>query len=218
MRRLSVKPKLRGHIRQSRFQTGGVCIAGMPGQRNVQVVKYSGARHKYFARTAFFGRRAVKLDRAADYNTGGPLFGLRKTTMDQTTQNGFDEGSDSDGDYDASGNYLAIPLTTGNPGDNNHNYDFGFVLAPSAAPVSVTGRITTANGNGIRNVRVVLTEENGTMHNAITGSFGYFVFENIESGQGVVVSVSAKRYTFSQPSRFISLEDNISDADWVSEQ
>ncbi|MCC6451911.1 MAG: carboxypeptidase regulatory-like domain-containing protein [Acidobacteria bacterium] len=166
----------------------------------------------------FNSNYTIKLDRAADYNTGGPLFGLRKTTMDQTTQNGFDEGSDSDGDYDASGNYLAIPLTTGNPGDNNHNYDFGFVLAPSAAPVSVTGRITTANGNGIRNVRVVLTEENGTMHYAITGSFGYFVFENIESGQGVVVSVSAKRYTFSQPSRFISLEDNISDADWVSEQ
>lgn len=166
----------------------------------------------------FNSNYTIKLDRPQDSANGGPLFGLRKTILDQTTQNGFDEGSDSDGDYDNSGNYLQIPVTTGNPGDNNHNYDFGFVLAPSAAPVSVTGRITTANGNGIRNVRVMLTEEDGTMHYAITGSFGYFVFENIESGQGVVVSVSAKRYTFAQPSRFISLEDNISDADWVSEQ
>ncbi|HMM79068.1 MAG TPA: SdrD B-like domain-containing protein [Pyrinomonadaceae bacterium] len=166
----------------------------------------------------FNSNYTIKLDRPQDSANGGPLFGLRKTVLDQTSQNGFDEGSDSDGDYDSSGNYLQIPVTTGNPGDNNHNYDFGFVLAPSAAPVSVTGRITTANGNGIRNVRVMLTEEDGTMHYAITGSFGYFAFENIESGQGVVVSVSAKRYTFAQPSRFISLEDNISDADWVSEQ
>jgi len=158
----------------------------------------------------------IKLDRPSDYNTGGPLFGLRKTIMDQTSQAGFDEGSDSDGDYDASGNFLAIPLTTGNPGDNNHNYDFGFVLAPSAAPVSVTGRITTANGNGIRNVRVMLTEESGAMHYALSGTFGYFTFENIESGQGVVLSVSAKRYTFSQPTRFISLDDNITDADWTA--
>jgi len=158
----------------------------------------------------------IKLDRPQDYNAGGPLFGLRKTIVDQTSQNGFDEGSDSDGDYDASGNFLAISLTTGGPGENNHNYDFGLVLAPSAAPVSVSGRITTANGNGIRNVRVTLTEESGAMHYAITSTFGYFTFENIESGQGVVLSVSAKRYTFSQPTRFISLDDNITDADWVA--
>jgi len=164
----------------------------------------------------FNSNYTIKLDRPADYNTGGPLFGLRKTVLDQTTQNGFDEGSDSDGEYDSSGNFLEIQLTTGNPGDNNHNYDFGFVLAPSAAPVSVTGRITTANGNGIRNVRVTLTEESGAMHYALSSTFGYYTFENIESGQGVVVSVSAKRYTFSPPSRFISLDDNITDADWTA--
>jgi len=158
----------------------------------------------------------IKLDRPEDWNTGGPLFGLRKTVMDVASQPGFAEGSDSDADYDNSGNFLQIPITTGNPGDNNHNYDFGLTLAPSAAPVSVTGRITTANGNGIRNVRVTLTEESGAMHYALTGTFGYFTFENIESGQGVVLSVSAKRYTFSQPTRFISLDDNITDADWVA--
>ncbi|HQZ83569.1 MAG TPA: SdrD B-like domain-containing protein [Pyrinomonadaceae bacterium] len=158
----------------------------------------------------------IKLDRPADWNTGGPLFGLRKTIIDQTSQAGFDEGSDSDAEYDASGNFLEIPITTGNPGDNNHNYDFGLVLAPSAAPVSVTGRVSTANGNGIRNVRVTLTEESGAMHYALTSTFGYFTFENIESGQGVVLSVSAKRYTFSQPTRFISLDDNITDADWTA--
>lgn len=164
----------------------------------------------------FNSNYTIKLDRPQDSANGGPLFGLRKTVLDQTTQNGFDEGSDSDGEYDASGNYLQIPVTTGNPGDNNHNYDFGFVLAPSAAPVSVTGRITTANGNGIRNVRVTLTEESGAMHYALSSTFGYYTFENIESGQGVVVSVSAKRYTFSPSSRFISLDDNITDADWTA--
>ena len=54
------------------------------------------------------------------------------------------------------------------------------------------------------------------MHYALSSTFGYYTFENIESGQGVVVSVSAKRYTFSPPSRFISLDDNITDADWTA--
>ncbi|MCZ2391127.1 MAG: hypothetical protein LC113_08625 [Acidobacteria bacterium] len=165
----------------------------------------------------FNSNYSIRLDRAADYQTGGPLFGLRKARLDVASQPGFADGSDSDGDYDAAtGNFLEINLTTGAPGDNDHNYDFGFVTAPSAAPVSVSGLVTTADGRGIINVRVSLTEESGAIRTALTGPFGYFRFDDVESGQGVVLAVSAKRFTFAQPRRFISLDDNIADADWVA--
>ncbi len=89
-----------------------------------------------------------------------------------------------------------------------------FSLTPravTAASVMVGGRVTTADGRGIRNVFVSLVDSDGQTRNAITSSFGYFRFTDIPAGETVVISVSAKRYTFSQPTQIISPVDNIDD-------
>jgi hypothetical protein len=52
---------------------------------------------------------------------------------------------------------------------------------------------------------------------ATTGSFGYYSFEGLAVGQTYVVTVNSKRYTFSMPSRVISLVDNVTDADFVAD-
>jgi hypothetical protein len=116
------------------------------------------------------------------------------------------------------GTFPVITLTTGGPGANNHTFDVGFRLTPSAANVSLQGRTMLQAGNGIRDVRVTLIEQDGTQHYAITGSFGYFRFDNLRAGQTVVVSVAAKRYTFSQPDRIVALEDNLTDFDFIADQ
>ncbi len=90
--------------------------------------------------------------------------------------------------------------------------------APTAAGVSVSGRATTANGNGIRNVQFVLTESDGTVHYAISGPFGYYSFDEIPSAQNVIVSAVAKKYHFSESVRLITLNDNFADLDWVSNE
>jgi len=91
-------------------------------------------------------------------------------------------------------------------------------MPTTAAGASVSGRVTTADGNGIRNAKVVITG-NSLDHPMITttGSFGYYTFEGLEAGQTYVVTVNSKRYTFSMPSRVISLVDNIVDADFIAD-
>ena len=80
-------------------------------------------------------------------------------------------------------------------------------LGPSAAGVTVSGRVQTANGSGIRGVLVKLTNATGIAQTAITGSFGYFRFDEVTVGETYVISVSAKRFEFAQPSQILTIDD-----------
>ena len=78
--------------------------------------------------------------------------------------------------------------------------------------------MTTADGHGIRNARVVITGDSLPQPRVVTtGSLGYFSFEGLQTGQTYVVTVNAQRYTFSTPSRVISLVDNVVDANFVAD-
>ena len=52
---------------------------------------------------------------------------------------------------------------------------------------------------------------------ATTGSFGYYTFDGLRAGETYVITVNSKRYTFSMPSRVISLVDNVVDADFIAD-
>lgn len=65
----------------------------------------------------------IRLDNPADYAAGGPLFEWFLTNADEGANQ-----RDSDGLMIQ--NFPTIELTTGDPGDNNHTYDFGFVDEP----------------------------------------------------------------------------------------
>ena len=166
----------------------------------------------------------VRLDNPANFNAGGPLNGLLLTRVNETSQLGDDDSSDSDaftvGNPSGSpaGNFPVISLTTGGPGANNHRFDVGFAAPPTAANVSVEGRVTLAKGNGVRNAFVILTEADGTQHTVKTGSFGYYRFDDIEAGQTVVVSISSKRFTFNPSSRVVTLTDSIADLDFIAQE
>lgn len=84
-------------------------------------------------------------------------------------------------------------------------------LAPTAANVSVSGRVLTANGHGIRNAGVTLTDSNGTTRTAITSSFGYYRFDEVEVGQTYVVTVRSRRFRFGNPTQVITLMDDLTD-------
>nr|HQU81927.1 choice-of-anchor Q domain-containing protein [Pyrinomonadaceae bacterium] len=67
------------------------------------------------------------------------------------------------------------------------NTDIGAVefgaLTPTAANVSISGRVLTTEGAGLRNAIVYLTDGNGNTRKAQTGSFGNFMFDGIEAGE-----------------------------------
>jgi hypothetical protein len=91
-------------------------------------------------------------------------------------------------------------------------------FAPTAAQASISGRVVTADGMGIRNARLTITG-NGLpeARTVTTGSFGYYSFDGLTVGETYVVTVNSQRYTFTVPSRVYSLVDNIVDADFVAD-
>jgi hypothetical protein len=87
-------------------------------------------------------------------------------------------------------------------------------FGPTAAMVTIGGRLLQANGKGIGNASVVLTGPNGYIGTALTNTFGYYRFEDIEAGHSYVISVSSKRYQFDP--RIVNVNEEILDIDLVA--
>lgn len=71
--------------------------------------------------------------------------------------------------------------------------------APTAAEVTVSGRVANYRGRGISGAIVRMTDGGGVVRWARTTSFGYYRFDNVASGETYVFTVKAKRYEFGQP-------------------
>ena len=91
-----------------------------------------------------------------------------------------------------------------------------FIQSPTAADVSVSGRVLTPDGRGIRNAVVVITDSRGIARSVTTSSFGNYRFDGLEAGQNYVVRVSSKLYRFAP--RLLNLTDEVSDIDFIGEQ
>ncbi len=93
----------------------------------------------------------------------------------------------------------------------------GQELSPTAAPVSISGRITDANGRGVKNVRILVTDPlSGEAFFAMTTSFGYYTVPNLQVSRLYVVSANSRRYIFAPDSRTIILNDNFAGSDFVA--
>lgn len=97
--------------------------------------------------------------------------------------------------------------------------DWGLGIAgPTAASAAIAGRVLNAQGQGIRNVQVVVSGGNLTEPLVTTtGSLGYYQLPSLQTGNTYVVSISSKRYTFSEPARIVTLNDNFLEADFVAD-
>ncbi|MGI8788242.1 MAG: hypothetical protein ACR2HG_10825 [Pyrinomonadaceae bacterium] len=88
--------------------------------------------------------------------------------------------------------------------------------APTAASVSVGGRVMIPTGRGLANAVVKLTKQSGETLMARTNPFGYYHFKEIEAGQTIILSVSSKRYQFAP--RVVSLTEAIENLDFTAQQ
>lgn len=94
-----------------------------------------------------------------------------------------------------------------------------FELTPlnvTAATVTLGGQILNADGRGIMNATVNLTDSLGQTRIVRTSSFGYFRFAEVNAGETYFISVSSKRYTFAQPTRIITPNESIGDLNFIS--
>ena len=90
-------------------------------------------------------------------------------------------------------------------------------LAPTAASVSVGGRVLTADGRGIRNVMITLTGANGETRTVLSSAFGYYRFTEIAAGGTYIFSVHSKRFTFSQPTQLLSIIQDTDDVNFIAD-
>lgn len=88
-------------------------------------------------------------------------------------------------------------------------------LAPTAAGVAVTGRVSTSDGRGVQNAVVTMTGPSGNTLTARSGAFGYFRFEDVPSGLTYVVSVASKRFSFVP--QVINLNEGLVDMEFLAQ-
>ncbi|HEX8367608.1 MAG TPA: carboxypeptidase regulatory-like domain-containing protein [Pyrinomonadaceae bacterium] len=89
------------------------------------------------------------------------------------------------------------------------------ILAPTAASVSVSGRVLDANGAGISKARVSIIDRNAAERVALTNQFGYYQFEAIAVGAVYVVSAGHKNYQFT--SRFITVLEETDGVNFIAQ-
>jgi len=80
-------------------------------------------------------------------------------------------------------------------------------LTPTAAHVAISGQVVSSTGAGISGAVVTLMDARGQVLTSRTGTFGYFTFDSVLTGEGYLLNVSSRRYRF-EP-RLLSVNDSI---------
>ena len=95
------------------------------------------------------------------------------------------------------------------------NYEAGSVTitGPAAAGFTVSGRVVSPDGRGVRNAMVSITDAGGATRTVVTSSLGYYSFDSVAAGEGYVLAVSSRQYRFA--SRTIRVTGDLADIDLV---
>lgn len=87
-------------------------------------------------------------------------------------------------------------------------------FVPTAANVSVGGRVLTNEGAGISRVSVTLTNSAGVSRVVTTNTFGYYNFTDVAAGETYIIELNNKKYLFENSPRVVNVEDNLADIDF----
>jgi parallel beta-helix repeat protein len=87
---------------------------------------------------------------------------------------------------------------------------------PTAAGVTLGGRVIDPNGRGIAKAAVILTDARGNTMRTLSNPFGYYSFPDIPAGETVFVSVTAKGYIFVP--RAVVVLDELTNVDLIGIQ
>lgn len=80
-------------------------------------------------------------------------------------------------------------------------------LGPSAANVSIAGKVEFSNGRGIPRAIVTLTDAQGNVRSARTNNFGYFRLNDVGVGQNYTITAVVKGLQFTP--QVLSVDDDI---------
>ncbi len=152
-----------------------------------------------FAAALIFCAAATNAD--AQVATGGNY------TLDQSVIASGGGTNSAGGNYALDGTIgqtIAGTRSTGSPFAVAGGFWTANVVAPTAAPVTVSGRVLTMDGSGLRNARVILTDAQGNSQTVLSGIRGGFQFTDVSAGETYIISVAARRYVFASQAVFAS--------------
>lgn len=108
-------------------------------------------------------------------------------------------------------------LNTGdNRGISHVVFCYGLNGGPTAADGAISGRVVNDQGNPVsKAVLTLLNATTGQTRTAMTNPFGYYTFTGLDVNELYILTVSHKRFRFSEPQKTISLFDSMADVDFV---
>jgi hypothetical protein len=92
-------------------------------------------------------------------------------------------------------------------------------LIPSSGGSSVMGRVLESNGQPIRDA--ILELHGGELDGPLmvrTTPFGWFRFEDVPVGYTYILNIRARGYVFSESSRVITLDDDVTGIEFIAEE
>jgi hypothetical protein len=141
---------------------------------------------------------------------------LDKESFYDEGQSSMESEASSVGQYfNASGGFAGFAI---------HNYGSAFLSGEDGWPagatpgeVHVSGRVMKLRGGGIKGAYVTVSGGDLVEPKTVTTSkLGHFEISGLSAGQSYVFYVRAKKHTFAEPVRMVSLTDNISDMDFTA--
>ena len=82
-----------------------------------------------------------------------------------------------------------------------------------APTVTISGRVRTPDGRGLRNATASITDSFGVSRTATTSSFGFFSFDNVVTGDTYTFRISSRLFRFTPQT--VQVNDNLTLADFV---
>ena len=96
---------------------------------------------------------------------------------------------------------------------NSTTYDRLFNVGPVSQFASVSGRVLTADGRGLRSAIVSITDSLGAKRTVSTNLFGIYTIDNVRTGAAYTISVSSKRFRFA--SAAVQVNGNLTSVDFA---
>ena len=122
-------------------------------------------------------------------------------------------GTSSSGTYSATGTIgqgLAGTLSTG----GTYDLRVGFWQNSPASSVSVSGRVLTSGGRGVRNAIVRMTDQLNMTRQVLTGPLGAYRFDNVVPGQTYTISIMSRRFTFTP--QMIAVNNDLTNVNFIA--
>ncbi len=86
-------------------------------------------------------------------------------------------------------------------------------VEPTPSLVTVSGKVVTPDGRGLRNATVSMTDAQNVVRTTTTSSFGFFSFANVATGGQYVFRVQSRSYRYSPVT--VTINDNLTLPDFV---